>query len=901
MYQVSQSKMRVLKRNGQYEEVSFDKILNRIKALSQGSEFNLKLSIDETLIAQKVVQEIYDGVKTTELDELSSQISIAMYSKNPEFKILASRIVISNHHKNTLNKFSEKIEELYNYHSKGQHKPLIAEYMYQLVMKHRTEIDSAIDYHKDYDFDFFGFKTLEKSYLYKTDGKIVERPQDMLMRVSLAIHRNNLKEALNNYDLMSKHYFTHATPTLYNAGSNREQFASCFLLTMKEDSISGIYDTLKDCALISKYAGGIGLSIHDIRAKDSHIAGTNGQSNGLVPMLRVFNDTARYVDQGGGKRNGSFAMYLEPWHADVFEFIELKKNHGNELERARDLFYALWIPDLFMERVLSDGEWSLFCPHECPGLSDTWGEEFNKLYEKYVKEGRQRKTIMARELWQTILTSQLEVGTPYLLYKDTCNRKSNQNNLGTIKSSNLCTEIIEFTSPEETAVCNLASISLKKFVKYKETKDMKFLVYTKPDCVYCELAKGLLNKRNINYETKDYRELTSISGEYPLKVKFPQVYQTDNNRNIHIGGYTELYEYLKPEYDFKSLQDITERITKNLNNIIDYNYYPTKETKTSNLRHRPIGIGVQGLANVFFEFGYAFDSQEAKDLNEDIFECIYYGSLKVSMEISKEREVSMKRYQLWNKQVTGPPEKMSDFVSSDEIKILKDKLGPILSEELDREEYLGSYSSFIGSPIYHGKLQFDLWQTTITDINHDWSSLREDIKRYGIRNSLLVAPMPTASTAQILGNYECFEPILSNIYTRRVLSGEYMVMNDYLVEDLISLGIWSSDLKDKIIANDGSVLNIPEIPDILKNRYKTVWEIKQKNILDMAVSRGKFICQSQSMNLFLESPNIKTMSNMHSYSWKNGLKTGIYYLRSRPSSKAIQFTLNPTECENCSA
>ena len=901
MYQVSQSKMRVLKRNGQYEEVSFDKILNRIKALSQGSEFNLKLSIDETLIAQKVVQEIYDGVKTTELDELSSQISIAMYSKNPEFKILASRIVISNHHKNTLNKFSEKIEELYNYHSKGQHKPLIAEYMYQLVMKHRTEIDSAIDYHKDYDFDFFGFKTLEKSYLYKTDGKIVERPQDMLMRVSLAIHRNNLKEALNNYDLMSKHYFTHATPTLYNAGSNREQFASCFLLTMKEDSISGIYDTLKDCALISKYAGGIGLSIHDIRAKDSHIAGTNGQSNGLVPMLRVFNDTARYVDQGGGKRNGSFAMYLEPWHADVFEFIELKKNHGNELERARDLFYALWIPDLFMERVLSDGEWSLFCPHECPGLSDTWGEEFNKLYEKYVKEGRQRKTIMARELWQTILTSQLEVGTPYLLYKDTCNRKSNQNNLGTIKSSNLCTEIIEFTSPEETAVCNLASISLKKFVKYKETKDMKFLVYTKPDCVYCELAKGLLNKRNINYKTKDYRELTSISGEYPLKVKFPQVYQTDNNHNIHIGGYTELYEYLKPEYDFKSLQDITERITKNLNNIIDYNYYPTKETKTSNLRHRPIGIGVQGLANVFFEFGYAFDSQEAKDLNEDIFECIYYGSLKVSMEISKEREVSMKRYQLWNKQVTGPPEKMSDFVSSDEIKILKDKLGPILSEELEREEYLGSYSSFIGSPIYHGKLQFDLWQTTITDINHDWSSLREDIKRYGIRNSLLVAPMPTASTAQILGNYECFEPILSNIYTRRVLSGEYMVMNDYLVEDLISLGIWSSDLKDKIIANDGSVLNIPEIPDILKNRYKTVWEIKQKNILDMAVSRGKFICQSQSMNLFLESPNIKTMSNMHSYSWKNGLKTGIYYLRSRPSSKAIQFTLNPTECENCSA
>jgi len=889
MYQPQQTKMRVLKRNGQYEEVSFDKILNRIKSLSQGSEFNLKLSIDETLIAQKVVQEIYDGVKTTELDELSSQISIAMYSKNPEFKILASRIVVSNHHKNTKDTFSEKIEELYNYHSNGQHKPLIAEYMYQLVIQNRVEIDSVIDYQKDYDFDFFGFKTLEKSYLYKTDGKIVERPQDMLMRVSLSIRRDNLKEAFVNYDLMSKHYFTHATPTLYNAGSNREQFASCFLLTMKEDSISGIYDTLKDCALISKHAGGIGLSIHDIRAKDSHIAGTNGVSNGLVPMLRVFNDTARYVDQGGGKRNGSFAMYLEPWHADVFDFLELKKNHGNELERARDLFYALWIPDLFMERVLSDGDWSLLCPHECPGLSDTWGKEFNKLYNKYVKEGKHRKTIKARELWQAILTSQTEVGTPYLLYKDACNRKSNQQNLGTIKSSNLCTEIVEFTSAEETAVCNLASISLKKFVKYKETNDMKFVVYSKPDCVYCELAKGLLNKRNINYETKDYKELTGISGEYPLKVKFPQIYQTDNHHNHHIGGYMELYEHLKPEYDFKCLQSIAERLTKNLNNIIDYNYYPTKETKTSNLRHRPIGIGVQGLANVYFEFGYAFDSQEAKDLNENIFECIYYGSLKASMEISKEREENMKKY------------KQYMFSYSDELSILKKKLDPILPEELDREEYLGSYSSFIGSPVYNGKLQFDLWQTNVTDINHDWSSLREDIKRYGIRNSLLVAPMPTASTAQILGNYECFEPILSNIYTRRVLSGEYMVMNDYLVEDLISLGIWSPDLKDKIIANDGSVLNIPEIPDILKDRYKTVWEIKQKNILDMAISRGKFICQSQSMNLFLESPNIKTMSNMHSYSWKNGLKTGIYYLRSRPSSKAIQFTLNPTECENCSA
>ena len=899
MYQVETNKMRVQKRNGSYEEVSFDKILTRIKSLSQGSEFKESLTIDETIIAQKVIQEIHDGVKTSELDELSSQIAIAMYSKNPQFKTLAGRIVISNHHKNTKNTFSEKIEILYNYHNNGNHKPLVAKYLYDLVQENKGRIDNTIDYMKDYDFDFFGFKTLEKSYLYKTDGKIIERPQDMLMRVSLAIHRNNLDEALENYKLMSEHYFTHATPTLYNAGSNREQFASCFLLTMKEDSITGIYDTLKDCALISKHAGGIGLSIHDIRAKDSHIAGTNGVSNGLVPMLRVFNDTARYVDQGGGKRNGSFAMYLEPWHADVFEFIELKKNHGNELERARDLFYALWIPDLFMERVLSDGDWSLFCPHECPGLSDSWGNEFNSLYEKYVQEGRSRKTIKARELWSAILTSQIEVGTPYLLYKDACNRKSNQQNLGTIKSSNLCTEIVEYTSPEETAVCNLASISLKKFVKKKDTNGLVFRVFSKPKCVYCELAKGLLNKMNIQYEIKDYKELTNVSGEYPLGVKFPQIYRIDNHKNDIIGGYNELYEYLKPSYDFESLQKIAEHLTKNLNNIIDYNYYPTKETKTSNLRHRPIGIGVQGLANVFFEFGYAFDSDEAKELNERIFECIYYGSLKASMKLSKNRSNHMIKYKSYHDQFDND---LSDnFISSDEFNTIKNSLKNVLPEELNRDEYLGSYSSFIGSPLYNGKLQFDLWSQNINDENHDWTSLRKDIKLYGVRNSLLVAPMPTASTAQILGNYECFEPILSNIYTRRVLSGEYMVMNDYLVEDLISLGLWSPELKDKIIANDGSVLSISEIPDILKNRYKTVWEIKQKNILDMAVSRGKFICQSQSMNLFLESPNLKTMSNMHSYSWKNGLKTGIYYLRSRPSSKAIQFTLDPTACENCSA
>ena len=498
-------------------------------------------------------------------------------------------------------------------------------------MSNKDKINEMIDYSKDYDFDFFGFKTLEKSYLYRLDKKLIERPQDMFMRVSLSIHRNNLANALKNYNLMSNHYFTHATPTLYNAGSRREQFASCFLLTMKEDSISGIYDTLKDCALISKHAGGIGLSIHNIRAKDSYISGTNGISNGLVPMLRVFNDTAHYVDQGGGRRNGSFAMYLEPWHSDIFEFIELKKNHGNEFERARELFYALWIPDLFMERVHSDSYWSLFCPHECPGLNNTWGEKFNELYLSYENDKKYRKQIKARELWSAILTSQIEVGTPYLLYKDACNRKSNQQNLGTIKSSNLCTEIVEYTSPEETAVCNLASISLKKFIQKKDTSNMNFIIYSKPECIYCDLAKGLFNKLNINYETKNYTELTSLSGQYPNGVKFPQIYLKKGINRQHIGGYNELKEYLKPSYDFEKLKNIAKQLTHNLNHIIDYNYYPIPETRNSNMKHRPIGIGVQGLANVFFEFGYSFDSDEAKELNEDIFETIYLGSMEASM------------------------------------------------------------------------------------------------------------------------------------------------------------------------------------------------------------------------------------------------------------------------------
>jgi len=889
-----QSKMRVIKRNGEYENVSFDKILNRIRGLSEG------LEVDETIVAQKVVQEIYDGVNTSELDELSSQIAVSLYSRNIDFKKLAGRIVISNHHKNTLDSFSEKIEKMYHYRHNSEAKPLIADYLYELVQENKEKIDQKIDYLRDYRYDFFGFKTLEKTYLLRVDQKPYERPQDMLMRVSLSIYRNDIEMAFKNYDMMSEHYFTHATPTLYNAGSKREQFASCFLLTMKEDSINGIYDTLKDCALISKHAGGIGLSIHDIRASESYIAGTNGRSNGLVPMLRVFNDTARYVDQGGGKRNGSFAIYLEPWHSDIFEFLELKKNHGNELERARDLFYGLWVPDLFMNKVQEDGEWCLFCPNECPGLSDTHSGEFNDLYQIYELEGKYRKKVKARDLWQAILTSQIEVGMPYLLYKDACNQKSNQTNLGTIKSSNLCTEIIEYTSPEETAVCNLASISLKRFIVHKEYNKYDLIIYSKPGCVYCELAEGLCKKRKIRYETFDFKELTQLSGQYPTGVKFPQIYlkKSDGNR-VHIGGYTELNDYFLPDYDFKALQEISEHLTRNLNHIIDYNYYPTIETERSNFRHRPIGIGVQGLANVFFEYGYPFDSDEAKDFNEKIFECIYYGSMKASMELSKEREYYVKRYKIWGAQ-TRNAGVYQDFISSDEYHRIKTYLGKILPEELDRDEYLGSYSSFIGSPLHSGKFQFDLWDYQMTDINHDWTSLKEDVKKYGVRNSLLVAPMPTASTAQILGNYECFEPIMSNIYTRRVLSGEYMVINEYLVNDLISLDLWSNEMKDKIISNDGSIQGIEKIPNLLKMRYKTIWEIKQRKIIDMAIDRGKYICQSQSLNLFIESPDISTLTSMHFYSWGKGLKTGIYYLRSRPSSKAIQFTINPPECENCS-
>ena len=888
--------MKVQKRNNVCEEVSFDKILNRVKLLCIGEEFKYKLNIDPTIIAQKVCSQIYDNVQTSELDKLSSEISIALYTTHPDYAILSSRICISNHQKSCPNTFSECVDILYN----NGVKPVINKYLYDLVNNNIELINSKIDSHRDYLIDFFGFKTLEKSYLLKQNHIIRETPQYLFMRVALCIHRNNLDLAFETYNMISNKYFIHATPTLFNAGTNHEQLASCFLLSMKEDSISGIFDTLKDCALISKHAGGIGLHAHNIRASGSPILGTNGISNGLVPMLRVFNDTARYVDQGGGKRNGSIAVYLEPWHADILEFLELKKNHGNELEKARDLFYALWIPDLFMKRVQDKGNWTLMCPDKCPGLSDCYGEEFEQLYTRYEQEGR-GETIDAQKIWHSIYISQIEVGMPYILFKDACNRKSNQQNLGVIKSSNLCTEIIEYSNKDETAVCNLASISLPKFIVNRDFSKDKITIYSKPDCNQCDYIKNILKNRNILYneiildkQSERNKLYMSIDDKEGILVNvIPQIYVNDK----YLGGFLELYDYIKPTYDFDGLEKVSSILTLNLNNIIDNNYYPIESTRTSNFRHRPIGIGVQGLPNVFYELGIPFDSDEAKELNEKIFEHIYYGSMKKSMEISKEREqlfIKLKSYMSETDTLRFP----------DDYYALKEDLNAT-SEELDKlyksDKYLGSYSTFEGSPASKGLLQFDLWGSNPSDEMLDkWNNLKQDIIKYGLRNSLCIAPMPTASTSQILGNYECFEPVMSNIYSRRVLAGEYTVINNNLIYDLMYYNIWNEDLKNKIIAHDGSVQNINEIPQFIKDRYKTAWEIKQKNIIDMSVDRGKYICQSQSLNLFIESPTFKTISSMHFYSWKKGLKTGMYYLRSRPSSKAIQFTVAPETCESCS-
>jgi ribonucleoside-diphosphate reductase alpha chain len=754
--------MYVIKRDGRKEPMMFDKITARVRKLCYG----LNGLVDPVKVAMRVIEGLYDGVTTSELDNLAAEIAATMTTAHPDYAKLAARISVSNLHKNTKKSFSETMKDLFEYVNPrtGKKAPLLSEEVYAVIKENAEQLDSTIIYNRDFGYDYFGFKTLERSYLLKLNGKIAERPQHMLMRVAIGIHLNDLESAMETYELMSKKYFTHATPTLFNSGTPKPQMSSCFLLAMKDDSIDGIYDTLKHTAKISQSAGGIGLSIHNIRATGSYIAGTNGTSNGIVPMLRVFNDTARYVDQGGGKRKGSFAIYVEPWHADIYEFLELKKNHGKEEMRARDLFYAMWVPDLFMKRVEADAEWTLMCPNECPGLFSCHSEEFEKLYTRYEAEAKGRKTVQARELWEKILESQIETGTPYMLYKDAANRKSNQKNLGTIRSSNLCTEILEYTSPDEVAVCNLASIALPMFVK-------------------------------------------------------------------------------NGQFDHKELFRVTKRVTKNLNRVIDRNYYPIEEAKNSNMRHRPIGLGVQGLADTFIMLRLPFTCDEAKQLNQEIFETLYFAAATASMELSREE---------------------------------------------------GPYSTFKGSPIASGKFQHNLWGIKDEELSGrwDWAKLRKSVKKHGVRNSLLVAPMPTASTSQILGNNECFEPYTSNIYTRRVLSGEFIVVNKHLLEDLVRLGLWNEELKQELMRANGSVQQIDNIPEEIKELYKTVWELSMKDIIDMSRQRGYFIDQSQSLNLFMENANYAKLTSMHFYAWKSGLKTGMYYLRTKAAVDAIKFTLD---------
>ena len=792
----SEDDMFVIKRDGKKEEVSFDKILVRVKKV--GAEANVKIKYSP--LVMKIIDQLYDGIQTTQIDELTAEQCASQCTIHPDYGKLAGRIIVSNNHKNTKTSFYDKMMMLYDFKDiHGEHSPFLNETYIKNVKKHKQQIEAMIDYERDYLIDYFGFKTLERAYLFKLNKVIIERAQDMWMRVSITIHGSDMEKVKTTYDLLSQKYFTHATPTLYNSGTRCQQLSSCYLIAMEDDSINGIYNTLKDCANISKYAGGIGLHIHNIRASGTLIRGTNGTSNGIVPMLRVFNNTARYVDQGGGKRNGSFAIYLEPWHSDIFSFLEMRKNHGDEELKARDLFYALWIPDLFMKRVNEDGMWSLMCPHKCPGLSDVYGDHFDNLYEKYEKSGKVVKTVKARELWFSILDSQMETGTPYLLYKDACNKKSNQKNLGVIKSSNLCTEIVEYSDDKETAVCNLASISLSSFV---------------------------------NEETKIF--------------------------------------------DYDKLLDVTKVVTENLNKIIDINFYPTVKTKVSNDKHRPIGLGVQGLADTFFKMDIIFGSDQAKEVNKKIFETIYYAACLSSCELAKE------------------------------------KLSKMPKKEKTRGDMSGAYSSFEGSPISEGKFQFDLWGVTPDTERYDWDELRNNIKKYGMLNSLLLAPMPTASTAQILGNNECFEPITSNIYSRRTLAGEFIVVNKHLMSELIKIDMWNEDVKNNIIVNKGSVQYIDGIPEHIKNKYKIVWEMKMKDVIDMAADRGKYICQSQSMNLWQEDPNYGSLTSMHFYAWKKGLKTGMYYLRRKAKHQAQQFTVDPTKktniqdnneepCEMCSA
>ena len=761
--------MQVVNRKGEREDVRFDAILEKLASLTYGLD---EKWIDPAHLTKLTIEGLYDGVSTRELDQLAAETAASLASHHPDYSKLAARICVDDLHRSTKSTFSEVVTDLREFidPESGAHAPLISEEVYKVIQDNKELLDAHIDYGRDFNYDYFGFKTLERSYLLKLNGEVAERPQHMLMRVSVGIHHGNIEKALHTYDLMSQGYFTHATPTLFNSGTPTPQMSSCFLLTMQDDSLVGIYDTLKQCALISKSAGGIGLSIHHVRSKGSYIKGTNGESNGIVPMLRVFNDTARYVDQGGGKRKGSIAIYLEPWHPDILAFLDLRKNHGKEELRARDLFYALWTPDLFMERVQNNADWSFFCPNECPGLQDAYGEDFKKLFESYEAQGLARETLPARTVWDKVVESQIETGTPYMLYKDAANTKSNQKNLGTIRSSNLCTEIMEYTAKDEVAVCNLASIALPRFVK------------------------------------------------------------EDSN-----------------EFDFQTLYDVTYHVTGNLNRVIDVNYYPVEEARNSNMRHRPIGLGVQGLADTFAMLGMNFESDEAKKLNKEIFETIYFASCTAS----KDQAI-----------IEGP------------------------------------YSTFKGSPASEGILQFDLWDMNEHSGMWDWDSLKAEIVEHGMRNSLLLAPMPTASTSQILGNNECFEAFTSNLYVRRTLSGEFIVPNKHLIKDLISQGLWSLEMKDEILRHKGSIQNIAGIPDRLKDLYKTTWEIKQKNVIDMAADRGAYIDQSQSMNIHMIDANPAKVTSMHFYGWKKGLKTGMYYLRTKAAVDAIQFTVEQKKAED---
>ena len=828
--------MSVIKRSGNKEIISFDKILKRVKNLGENT-----LKINYTMLAMKIIDRLYDNIPTAQIDELTAEQCASLSTTHPDYGILASRILISNHHKNTNADYATVISNLYTHKDIHDHPcPLVTKELYSIVITHKDKIQGLFDFERDYNIDYFGFKTLERAYLMRINDKLIERPQHMWMRVALCIHKDNMTKVKETYDAMSLKYFTHATPTLFNAGTPRPQLSSCYLISMESDSIQGIYNTLTDCAKISKWAGGIGMHIHNIRGRNSRIRGTNGKSNGIVPMLRVFNNTARYVDQGGGRRQGSFAIYLEPWHSDIEDFLEMKKNHGDEEARARDLFYALWIPDLFMERVEKDEHWTLMCPDTCRGLSDCYGETFNELYRSYEAKNMGIKTVKARDIWFKMLDSQIETGTPYMLYKDACNKKSNQQNLGSIKSSNLCCEIVEFSSSTETAVCNLASLGLSSFVKADKT------------------------------------------------------------------------------FDYEKLHQMTKVVTDNLNRVIDINFYPTEKTRHSNYLHRPIGIGVQGLADVFAKMDIPYHSESAKEVNRDIFETIFHAALEKSCEIARDRKEAMqflsRMRKFWGAEndVSHEYRKVGHPEKNIQEKIVEylDTFKPIPHEiSALPDNHKGAYSSFTGSPISQGIFQFDMWNVVPSE-RYDWETMRNNIKAHGLRNSLLVAPMPTASTSQILGNNECFEPFTSNIYTRRTLAGEFILVNKYLINELLHIDMWNEEIKNSIIEYKGSIQQIKELPQRLRDKYKTVWEIPMKHIIEMSRDRGAFICQSQSLNLWQKNPTYKSLTAMHFFSWKQGLKTGLYYLRSRAKASPQQFTIAPTQkpapdpeegvCEMCS-